>query len=664
MTLHIERARSRRPITWLTLIGVLLLPVIIGGILVAALYNPAERLDNMSAAIVNEDEPVTIDDQLVPLGRQLTAGLVEGSDEIASNLDWTISNADDAAAGLADGTYQAVVTIPENFSAAATSTAPGGTPEQATIEVATPPDSKVVDDAITAQVTSAAASILGTQLSEVYLENVFLGFTTLGDQLGDAASGARQLADGAASAADGAAALPGGIAQLADGASQLASGAGQLGSGLDTIASGTAASADGANQLAAGVNAGADQLLAQGIVPSQLTQAADGAATATALAAGSASDAATQLQTLAATCTQSVEFCSQLGSAAVSAGTASAILNGDGSPSNPGAVFLTSATADGLDQLAVQAPQQLATQLRTIGTNVSSLAGGLAQLADGTAQSADGARGLESGAVGLADGATQAADGATSLAGGVAELADGTSSLADGLDQAATALPSYTDSDATSLAAVVADPVAAEGIGSSLFGASAVPLLATLALWFGGLGTFVALQAASRRALTSRAPSAVLAARGLAPAAALGAVQGLLVAGIVQLAASYDGGQWSLFAALCVIAGVAFAAVNQALVAVFGGAGRWLAALVGVLAVATGVVSTVPGALSDAAALLPTAPAYSGMLAALTDAGGLGAGIAGLLIWSGLAFIATTLAVARRRVASSRDLLAASPVPA
>jgi putative membrane protein len=664
MTLHIERARSRRPITWLTLIGVLLLPVIIGGILVAALYNPAERLDNMSAAIVNEDEPVTIDDQLVPLGRQLTAGLVEGSDEVASNLDWTISNADDAAAGLADGTYQAVVTIPENFSAAATSTAPGGTPEQATIEVATPPDSKVVDDAITAQVTSAAASILGTQLSEVYLENVFLGFTTLGDQLGDAASGARQLADGAASAADGAAALPGGIAQLADGASQLASGAGQLGSGLDTIASGTAASADGANQLAAGVNAGADQLLAQGIVPSQLTQAADGAATATALAAGSASDAATQLQTLAATCTQSVEFCSQLGSAAVSAGTASAILNGDGSPSNPGAVFLTSATADGLDQLAVQAPQQLATQLRTIGTNVSSLAGGLAQLADGTAQSADGARGLESGAVGLADGATQAADGATSLAGGVAELADGTSSLADGLDQAATALPSYTDSDATSLAAVVADPVAAEGIGSSLFGASAVPLLATLALWFGGLGTFVALQAASRRALTSRAPSAVLAARGLAPAAALGAVQGLLVAGIVQLAASYDGGQWSLFAALCVIAGVAFAAVNQALVAVFGGAGRWLAALVGVLAVATGVVSTVPGALSDAAALLPTAPAYSGMLAALTDAGGLGAGIAGLLIWSGLAFIATTLAVARRRVASSRDLLAASPVPA
>ena len=181
----IERARSRRPVTWITLIGVLLLPVVIGGILVAALYNPAERLDSLNAAIVNEDEPVTINDQLVPLGRQLTAGLVEGSDEQDSNLTWTISNADDAEEGLADGTYDAVITIPENFSAAATSTAPGGTPEQATIEVQTAPHALIVDDAITAQVTQAAASLMGEQLSQVYLENVFLGFTTLGDQLGE-----------------------------------------------------------------------------------------------------------------------------------------------------------------------------------------------------------------------------------------------------------------------------------------------------------------------------------------------------------------------------------------------------------------------------------------------------------------------------------------------
>ena len=210
----------------------------------------------------------------------------------------------------------------------------------------------------------------------------------------------------------------------------------------------------------------------------------------------------------------------------------------------------------------------------------------------------------------------------------------------------------------------MADPVSAEGAGDSLFGASAIPLLATLALWFGGLATFVALQAVSRRALTSRAPSALLALRGFAPAAALGALQGALVAGVVQLAASYDVGQWLVFAAVCVAAGVAFAAVNQGLVAALGGAGRWVSALIGVLAVATGVVSTVPGVLSDVAALMPTSPAYNGMVAALTAADGVGAAFVGLAIWTVLAFGVTTIAVARRRTTTVRALLRTAPAGA
>ena len=234
----IERARRRRPVTWLTVLGVLLLPVVIGGVLVVSLYNPAERLDQINAAIVNDDEPVTIDDQIVPLGRQLTAGLVEGSDELDSNLTWTLSNTEDAAEGLADGTYDAVVTIPENFSAAATSTRRARRREQATIGVETSPDALIVDSAITAQVTQAAASLMGDQISQVYLENVFLGFTTLGDQLGEAATGARELADGAQKASDGAAQLPAGRTQLADGAGGISSGATSLAGGLDQIAAG------------------------------------------------------------------------------------------------------------------------------------------------------------------------------------------------------------------------------------------------------------------------------------------------------------------------------------------------------------------------------------------------------------------------------------------
>ena len=637
MSIPLERARTRRPITWLTILGVILLPALIGGILVVALYNPTTRLDAMNAAIVNDDEPVTINGQTVPLGRQLTAGLVEGSDDTDSNLTWTISNAEDAAAGLADGTYAAVVTIPENFSAAATSTQPGETPEKATIEVTTPPDSRIVDDAITAQITSTAASLTGEQISTAYLENVFLGFTTLGEQLGEAADGADQIADGIQQSADGS-------AELASGIDQLASGAGALGSGLGTIASSTSQAAGGAAQLAAAQNQIADGLDAAPLPAAANTMYGymQSAATGTVTVAQGAGALAQTLGTLAATCDGSPSYCQSVASAADAAATVA---------QNAGSAATAAGTAAGYGGQVVPGISTLISQtsggLRQVAAQTQSLSDGLTQLAQGTTQSQSGAQSLQSGA-------SQAATGATSLTDGLTQLASGTTDLANGLHTAVDQLPSYTDAEAASLAEVVADPVQAEGVGSDLFGASAIPLLTALALWFGALGTFIALRAFPARTLASRSPSALLALRSLAPAAAIGAIQGLLVAGIVQISAGYDWGDWSIFAGVSILAGVAFAAVNQALVAVFGGAGRWIAALIGVLAVAAGIVSTVPGVLLAIDGLMPTSPAYTAMLGALTDSGGVGAGIAGLAIWGGLGLVATILAIARKRTTSAR----------
>lgn len=641
----LERARTRRPITWLTIVGVVLLPVLVGGLLVVALYNPTERLDRMSAAIVNDDKPVQVDGKTVPLGRQLTAGLVKGSDTVPSNLDWTISNASDAAAGLADGTYTAVITIPKDFSASATSVSDGATATQATIEVQTAADARVVDDAITSTITQTAASVFGQALSKNYLENVFVGFTTLGSKLGDAADGATQLGSGAHAAADGA-------TQLSTGADGLASGAGSLAGGLTTIAGKTRDAASGAGQIAGGLNQFA----------ASMTSTASGtlggtAATATSYAQSAAADTAATASSIGALLTThctptstdpwTPEVCgalnttlSQAKAAAVSAGTAAGWAGG---------------VQQGLATAANGTPQQPG--LRSIAANTAALGSGLGQLAGGIDQSAAGARQLGSGA-------TQLSSGAQSVADGVTKLATGTDSLASGLKTAAASVPVYDDKSATNLATVVSDPVKTTGIGTNLFGASAIPLLAMLALWFGGLASFIALRAASARALVSRRSSVLLALRGFAPAAVIGVVQGVLLALVVQLAASYDAGTWWVFAALCAAAGIAFAAVNQALVAVFGGAGRWISALVGVLAVAAGVVSTVPGALAWVASLLPTAPAYSGMVAALTSTGGVGTAMGGLVVWTVVSLVASTLAVARRRTTSARSLLRASPAPA
>lgn len=653
MTLPIERARSRKPITWLTILGVLLLPAAVGGILVAALQNPTERLDSMTAAIVNLDEPVTIDGQMTPLGRQLASGLVEGSDDLDSNLTWVISNKDDAADGLADGSYQAVITIPEDFSSAATSAGTaisdgGGKAEKATIKVTTPKDGLVADDLITGQIADVAASTMGTMLSEATTENILVGFTTIGDQIGEAADGAVKLANGARDAATGAAAIPDGAAKLASGAGELSTGASSLASGLDAIAGKTREAAAGAGQIGSGLTAGGAELQQNvgriqklvGAVQGASASAQSAATGSVALAqrlGGLAQQACTPPVADQAQCALYSSLAADAGAVAKDAGTASGILTNDEVAGGVAALPGTFST--------------LASSMSQAGAGATQLSSGLTQLADqGIGASASGARRLASGATQLSGGATALADGATELTTGLDTLATGTGDL--GLRTASDSLPSFSDTESKSLASVIADPVSSNSSVDTIFGPTAIPLLAAVVLWFGGLATFVVMRAHTARTLTSRRSSAGLTLRAFAPAALIGAGQGLLVSLIVQIVASYDAGTWWAFAGTAVLAGVVFAAVNQALVAVFGGVGRWISALVGVLAVATGLISTVPDWLAGIGAALPTAPAFAGLITAS------GSAVAALVVWGVLSLVATTLAVTLRRTTSAKAVLA------
>ena len=143
------------------------------------------------------------------------------------------------------GEYVSVVTIPENFSKAATSTAGAASDAtQATIDVRTSPESKLVDPAISQAVTTTATSVLNKQLTSTYIENVYVGFNTLGEQLGKAATGADQLTGGLTQLASG-------THQLADGAAQLATGASSLAGGISQLSDGTSGLASGLQQLSA-----------------------------------------------------------------------------------------------------------------------------------------------------------------------------------------------------------------------------------------------------------------------------------------------------------------------------------------------------------------------------------------------------------------------------
>ena len=223
----------------ITLVALLFVPLIVVGTLMWGLWNPTDRLENVTAAIVNNDEPVTINGQLTPLGRLLTAGLVDGADG-ASNYNWVITNDAGATKGLENGDYVAVVTIPKNFSEVATSSfSDASNPQQAIIDVTSSDKSRLVDDAITTAITSTAVTMLNQQLSASYIENVLIGFSTLSESLGKAASGAHELSSG--------------ISSLADGANQLSTGASQFSNGMWALQSQAAAIPGNAQTLADGL---------------------------------------------------------------------------------------------------------------------------------------------------------------------------------------------------------------------------------------------------------------------------------------------------------------------------------------------------------------------------------------------------------------------------
>ena len=87
--MNVEQLNSR-PARWYTLAGLVLVPLLVAGGFLFAGVNAGDRLHTVKAAVVNLDEPVTIDGQYTPLGRQLTANLVDS--QRTENLTWVLDS--------------------------------------------------------------------------------------------------------------------------------------------------------------------------------------------------------------------------------------------------------------------------------------------------------------------------------------------------------------------------------------------------------------------------------------------------------------------------------------------------------------------------------------------------------------------------------------------
>ena len=146
-------------------------------------------------------------------GRALTSALTEPS-KPEKNLQWTVTDKDDAKEGLADGDFYAVLTIPEDFSKSILSSG-GDKPTRGQLSLVSNSAASVTVPYISEKVASAAADSLGVQTTQGYLKNVYQGFNQIASSNQKSASSASQLAYGTDQLSTGAVKLDSGASSLA-----------------------------------------------------------------------------------------------------------------------------------------------------------------------------------------------------------------------------------------------------------------------------------------------------------------------------------------------------------------------------------------------------------------------------------------------------------------
>ncbi|WP_342318763.1 hypothetical protein [Corynebacterium mayonis] len=104
------------------------------------------------------------------------------------------------------------------------------------------------------QASALMSNAISESISRKVVNQLFVGFNTLGDGLAQAAEGAAKLDDATATAAQGAHKLSFGAGELADGVGKLHEGAVKLDGGINDDAAGADKLSSGMTQLQAGTD--------------------------------------------------------------------------------------------------------------------------------------------------------------------------------------------------------------------------------------------------------------------------------------------------------------------------------------------------------------------------------------------------------------------------
>lgn len=530
--------------------GAIVLPVILIGSLLGVLAEGETALERVPVALVNNDELITEigedgEEEFIFASKPLVSELV-GNEDL--QLDWVITNSEQAETLLANGGVYAIFEIPENFSQSVT-TLSTDSPEQATFTIRTNPSRSYLAGVLADQLGPTISASVSRTIGREVTGGLYQALFDLGDAFQETADGAGEIADG--------------VDSLAEGTSELASGVGELRTGTADFASGYATFDDGLGEYLGGVRS-----LSEGI---------------------STFETGTRgLTDLSTGISQYTGGVSQ-----VSAGLSQ--LNNDQSLAGLDATVKTNlqtllGTLAGIAAGGPTLSTQASAALSGVREGITGINSGAGELATASRELESGSGEIRTGLDDLATGVSDLNDGVIELDDGVGELADGMREFADALEEGAADISEQGLGEPTdSQLDVMTSPVAFEqqnrdedlgllGTVSTLF----IPI----GLWFVALVFFLTRPGLNHAMLSGTASSRVVLIRSLRPV--LIALAGHAIVATTLMHA-VGGISWSMILwtlPLITLGATAFLALHYA-------AWLWKPASLGPLSITLGVLQVI-----------------------------------------------------------------------
>lgn len=654
-----------------------MLPLLYGALYLWSFWDPYGRLDRIPVALVNDDRGATADGKKITAGDDITKGLRD-----SDTFEWHEVNADDARAGVEDGTYYLSLTMPAGFSERIASSS-GDSPETGALQVRTNDANNYIVGQISRTVFSEVRTAASTKTSRSFLDRIFISFSDIHGETVKAASGADRLEGGIGKAEKGS-------QDLADGLTDAEQGSGKLSTGLTKLHTGAGDLEDGSRQVAQGTQTLADKVdgVADKVGPflkdnertigDTARLVADSAAairhnldtlvkTAPAAAKGAHAASDTLDEVYTARCETPVlpdAACADLKKARQAAADVAKVADD---------VSALIADQDGdleeldtnLGTLQKQA-QALADRAPRLSEDLDDAVSRIDKLNEGAGKVAAGAKTLhsglgtaETGAADLDAGVGKLKTGAEDLNGGMYKLVDGSGKLSDGLHDGAEQIPDYGKKDRDQRTEVMADPV--QLVSRDLhkapnYGTGFAPYFIPLSLWVGAMVAYMLIAPMNRRALAAGASAWRIALAGWLPVVAVGVLQTVALMSVLHWAIGLEMARAAGTVGFLFLVTACFAALVQWLNARFGAAGRILvlALLMLQLTSAGGTypVQTSPGFFNALHPFLPMSYVVEALRRLITG-GGLGP------VWQACAVLAaftagalalTALSARRRQV--------------